>query len=718
MLFFRFAAIAALTLPLCGQTDWPVFGHDPGGLRYSSLKQINVANVSQLRRVWIFHSGRPGSEATPLVVNDVMYLATPNGVYALEPETGKVIWKFEASAVSLRGLSYWPGEKNTHPRVFVGSGSNMLGIDAITGKLAPGFGKEGLVDLKQGVMDPDLPDSRMAMQSPPAIYKNIIITGSNNTERAPSRGAYGDIRGWDARTGKLLWSFHTVPRKGEPGNKTWPDDAWRNRSGTNAWGFITVDVNRGLVFVPLGCPTSDFYGADRHGNGLYGNSLVALEAATGKLKWYQQLVHHDLWDYDLAAAPVLIDVRRNGRTIPAVAQITKMGLLFIFDRVTGRPIFGMEERAVPQSSVPGESTSPTQPFPVMPPPLARDTFQKAEMYNLTPEHAAFCEALWDRNKMFTGGPFTPLPVEGNALLFPSTLGGGNWGGLSVDPTLGYVFTNVMDLGQWGHMEKWQDPKTGQVTYRRNSEMGPYARFWDPKSHIPCQNPPFGELVAVNVNTGDIAWRVPLGTVDELEAKGIKNTGTLNLGGSIATAGGLIFIAATNDSRFRAFESKTGKELWVQKIDTNAHCVPITYEGKNGRQYVAVMAGGGGYFGAKPDDSLIAFSLPQANGTQTEQTTNLPSPPAVPSAQVVPGSAGLVQSQSNHVESGSALPNGTGKETLNRMCGGCHSLDVVTSQRHDKAGWSSVVEAMVARGATGTNAEVEQVIEYLTAHFGP
>jgi quinoprotein glucose dehydrogenase len=344
---------------------------------------------------------------------------------------------------------------------------------------------------------------------------------------------------------------------------------------------------------------------------------------------------------------------------------------------------------VPQSTVPGEKTSRTQPFPLKPPPLAKNEFRKDEMYNLTADHAAFCNALFERNKMFTEGPFTPMPLEGNALLFPSTLGGGDWGGLSFDPTLGYIFANIMDLGQWGHMEKWKDPKTGETTYRRTSEMGPYARFWDPKTRIPCQNPPFGELVAVNANTGDIAWRVPLGTIDELEAKGIKNTGTMNMGGSIATAGGLIFIGATNDSRFRAFDSKTGKELWVEKIPTSAHSVPITYQAKNGKQYVVIMAGGAGYFGATPDDSLIAFALGQG-----------PENPAAP------------------VKFGQTLPAGNGRDVVQRMCGACHPVEIVMRERHDRSGWANVVHAMVARGATGTDQEIQEVIDYLAAHLGP
>jgi len=592
-----------LSAALPAQNDWPTYGHDPGGQRYSPLTQITPANVGKLERIWTFHSGRPGSEATPLVIAGVMYVTATNGIFALEPETGKELWRYEAPNVTRRGLAYWPGDSTAHPRVYAGSGSNLLAIDVTTGKPAPGFGNEGLVDMKTGVLG-DLKDARLTMQSPPAIYKNIIITGSNNNEPAPSVGAYGDIRGWDARTGKLVWTFHTVPRPGEPGNDTWPEGGWKNRSGVNNWGLMTVDVERGFVFIPLGCPTSDFYGADRHGDGLYGNSLVALDAATGGLRWYRQLVHHDLWDYDVAAPPALIEIHRNGKTIPAVAQITKMGLLFVFDRTTGEPVFGMEERKVPQSAVPGEQTSPTQPFPLKPPPLAKLTFSPEDFYDSTPEHAAFCKALYQDQHMRSEGPFTPFGTEGNTLTWPSTLGGGNWSGVSYNPSLGYLFTNIMNLAQWGHMEK-----SGDITWNRTAAIGgAYGRFWEAANHIPCQKPPFGELVAIDMSTGDVAWKVPLGIVEELEARGVHNTGALNLGGSIATASGLVFIAATNDSRFRAFDARSGKELWAGKLDADGQATPITYMGRDGRQYVAVMAGGGSYWVAPPGDSLTAFAL--------------------------------------------------------------------------------------------------------------
>ena len=429
----RYAALLVLSTRAFAQTDWPSYGNDPGAMRYSPLRQIRTDNIERLKLAWTFRTGKPGAEAVPIVVDGVMYLTAPDGVYAIVPETGEFLWKYEAAPSALRGLAYWKGTAGLHSRVFAGNGPFLLSLDVTTGKPAPGFGNEGRVNLKEGVLG-DLKDGRYALDSPPAVFGDVVITGCANGEGSPAAGAYGDIRGWDARTGKLLWTFHTVPRPGEPGAETWPAGSWKNRSGTNVWGFFTLDVKRGIVYAPLGSPTSDFYGADRIGDGLYGNSLVALDARTGEKKWHRQLVHHDLWDYDLAAPPALFDIHRDGRVIPAVAQITKMGLLFVFDRVTGEPVYGMEERPVPQTSIPGEITSKTQPFPVKPPPLAKNTFRLEELYDRSPEHARFCKELFDSNQMKIGPPYTPLPLEGNSLFFPSTLGGGNWGGVSVDPS--------------------------------------------------------------------------------------------------------------------------------------------------------------------------------------------------------------------------------------------------------------------------------------------
>src|SRR5258708_25751240 len=436
-------------------------------MRFSSLRQIDAGNAARLKLAWTFRTGKSGSEAIPLVVDGVMYVTAPDGVYALVPETGELLWKYDAAPVALRGLAHWPGAGGLRGRVFAGNKYCVLALDVHTGKPAPGFGNEGRVDLKQGVLG-DLKDGRYELDSPPAVFGDIVITGCSNGEGSPSQGAYGDIRGWDAKTGKLIWTFHTVPRAGEPGSETWPSEAWKNRSGTNTWGFFTIDVKRGIVYAPLGAPTSDFYGADRTGDGLFGNSLVALDARTGQKKWHQQLVHHDIWDYDLSAPPALFDIHREGSVIPAVAPITKMGLLFVFDRVTGEPVYGMEEHPVPQTDVPGEVTAKTQPFPVKPPPLAKNTFRMEEMYNRSPEHARFCKELFETNQMKIGVPSTPLPLLANPLFFPSTLGGGNWGGVSIDPSLDFLFVNVMNVAQWGHMEK----KGSE--YVRKSAYGTYG----------------------------------------------------------------------------------------------------------------------------------------------------------------------------------------------------------------------------------------------------
>ena len=692
-----------LSLPAFAQTDWPSFGHDPGAMRYSPLDQINTRNVDHLKLAWTFRAERPGSEAIPVVIDGIMYFTAPDGVYALVPETGELLWKFAASPMALRGLAYWPGADGLHPRVFAGNGQFLLALDVTTGKPAPGFGNEGRVDLKAGVLG-DLKDGRYALESPPAVFGDIIITGCSNGEGRPSQGAYGDIRGWDAKTGNLLWTFHTVPRPGEFGANTWPPNAWKNRSGTNTWGFLTVDVKRGIVYVPLGAPTSDFYGADRLGDGLFGNTLVALDARTGVRKWHQQLVHHDLWDYDLAAPPALFDIHRQGRVIPAVAQITKMGLLFVFNRVTGEPVYGIEERPVPQTEIPGEVTSKTQPFPVKPPPLARNTFRSDEMYDRSPEQARFCKELFAANHMKIGVPYTPLPLEGNALFFPSTLGGGNWGGVSVDPDLGLLFVNVMNVAQWGHMEK------RGTEYIRTSAYGTYARFWNRETRIPCQNPPFGELIAVDLASGNIAWRSVLGRIEALEAIGVRNTGTLNLGGSIATAGGLVFIGATNDSRFRAFESKTGKLLWDTELEASAHTIPITYLGRDGRQYVAVMAtGGGAFLNGGSSNTLVAFALPEV--------PRKPLPESV--AKAVAAAAAAMRGQPKvGAFAPVALPPGGPKALVEKTCGtGCHSIEVVTSQRMNQKEWTAVVEAMVARGAPASDAEIKVISEYLAKIAG-
>ena len=581
-----------------------MYGHDSGGMRFSPLKQIDSENVNRLERAWTYHTGempaisgprgqrQTAFETTPLVVNGVLYLSTPaNRIIALEPESGRELWKFDLQANSKaplksrahRGVAYWPGDVNTPPRILFGTlDGRLLALNARTGQKVPGFGNEGEVDLKANVAA-KFPDAVYDETSPPAIVGDLVITGAEVPE-GPGHGPRGDVRAWNIRTGKLAWTFHTVPQPGEPGHETWEDDGWKDRTGVNVWTIITVDRARDLVFLAIGSPAYDFYGGDRKGANLYGNCLVALHAKTGKLSWYFQFVHHDIWDYDPPAPPALVNVHRNGADIPAVVQVTKMGLVFILDRRNGKPVFGVEERPMPASDVPGEAAWPTQPIPIKPPALSRATIKAEDVRDA-------CKEMF--SKLENHGRYTPYGLK-PTLVFPGTLGGATWSGLSFNPDLGYAFVNTNEVGAIGQMAK--QPAGSPTEYRRTSAAGDYARFWDADLH-PCQNPPWGLLTAINVNTGDIAWRAPLSGP--------------NIGGSIATAGGLVFLAATNDSHFRAFDARTGRELWSSAIDASGHATPVTYLGKDGKQYVAIAAGGGGFFGSAPGDALIAFRLPSS-----------------------------------------------------------------------------------------------------------
>ena len=627
--------ITGVCVPAFGQTDWPTYGHDPGSAHYSPLKQINTANVSELTRAWTFHmnaatdpsapapatpleggrggrGGRGGGggggrvETTPIVAGGMMYFPTPNGkIVALEPETGKQIWIADLGRTnaSTRGLEYWAGDNQSPATLFFGTNDGrLMALNAKTGKPVSGFGNNGSVNMKTADVDNGVPDANYSLSSPVKVYKNVVITGAR-VQEAPRLGYAGDDRGWDVHTGKLLWQFHSIPRPGEFGSDTWSADSWQGRSGANVWGLFSLDPELGLVYLPHGSPAPDFFGGDRPGANLFGNSLVALDALTGKRKWHFQAIHHDIYDFDLEAAPILFDMNRNGAKIPALALTSKTGLVFILDRRDGKPIYGVEERPVPESSVPGEVSWPTQPWPVKPAPLGRMSFKYPdEIAKVTPEHEAFCRDLYEKNEMHNDGPFTPYGLK-TTIQFPGTLGATNWHGGSYDPTLGYLFFNVLYLADVAKMI--QPTGTNVAPWIRNS----FSRFWNPENYWPCQAPPWGQMVAIDVNTGEYAWRVPLGIVEELEAKGVKDTGTMNMGGSFATAGGLVFIAATNDRHFRAFESKTGKVLWDVKMEAGAYATPITYQGKDGKQYVAIIAAGGGYYDRQPGDSVIAFALP-------------------------------------------------------------------------------------------------------------
>jgi quinoprotein glucose dehydrogenase len=455
----------------------------------------------------------------------------------------------------------------------------------------PGFGKEGIVDLKPGVAD-KFPDTPYHMSSPGALYKNLIITGAQGKEDDPE-GPAMDVRAWDLRSGKLVWTFHTIPHPGEQGYDTWPKDYWVTAGSPAHWGSATVDEQRGMIYLPIGQPAPQYFGGGRPGNNLFSSSIVALEAATGKLKWSFQLTHHDLWDYDAEAAPAMLDIVKDGKKIPVVVAVSKPGFMFFLDRDTGKSVYPVEERPVPQSDIPGEQSSPTQPFPSKPPALSRQGMTPDEIFKGEPAHEEFCRNLADKiGGVHSLGPYTPYSDKEYRVIFPGQQGGPNFGGVTVDPKLNYVILNSRNVAGMGIMQKSKEGDL--VSYRRFSPLGNgsfNARFWNPATQMPCQQPPWAELMAVNANTGDVAWRVPLGVNDEMEAKGIHDTGAFGQGGPIATAGGLTFIAGTIDKRFRAFDSKTGKMLWETKLDTEGHTSPMTYMGKNGKQYVIIFSSG-------------------------------------------------------------------------------------------------------------------------------
>ena len=509
-----------------------------------------------------------------------------------------------------RGVSFWPGDSNTAPRIVFGTDkAQLLALDAKTGQPVKDFGDNGVVDLGAGIVD-RFPHARYAITSPPVIYRDLVIVGPEVPE-GPSHGPPGDARAFSIRTGKLVWRFDPLLREEKSKASTWGPEGGKDRAGPGLWGFGTVDLQNGLIFLPIGNPADSFYGADRPGENLYANSVVALDAATGKLRWFYQMVHHDLFDYDIAAPPALITVTRDGQAVPALAEITKMGLLFILDRMTGTPIFGVQERPVPVSDVPGEKSWPTQPFPVKPPPLARNSVSESELSRLSPESRKFCADLL--SKYPNKGPYTPFLFQGSTV-FPSTMGGGNWGGVAFDPHLHLIFVNTSSFGSIGKMVKAPPgaPVDGinGMPYRNE---GGYARFVD-QDHYPCNQPPWGELSAVDADTGEIAWRVPLGSYDDLEQRGIRRTGAPNIGGPIVTAGQLVFIGATNDSHFHAMDSRTGKELWTAKLDAPGEATPITYWGRNGKQYVVIASGSAGHLRSvghddENADTVTAFALP-------------------------------------------------------------------------------------------------------------
>jgi quinoprotein glucose dehydrogenase len=552
---------------------------------------------------------RSAFETVPLVVDGVMYVSSSfHRLFALDAETGKILWQFDpkfdrSTRVVLhfsRGVTYWTDGKIKRI-LLADQQARLFSIDAASGRLDPAFGDNGVIDLKKGVAGA-YPNTPYGVTSPVTICRNTIVTGAWVADGDPL-GPAGDVRGWDVRTGREKWRFHTVPHPGEFGNETWAGDSWKDRTGANAWSIMSADEKLGLVYVPLTSPATDYYGGDRAGAGLFGDSLVALDCETGKRRWHFQTVHHNLWDYDLPAQPMLITVNHDDRKVDAVAQITKTGFVFLFDRATGKPLFDIEERPVPKSPAPGEQSWPTQPFPVKPPPFARQSFRIEELTNVTPESRAECQARIEGAEI-GGGLFRPV-TEKPTVYFPGTNGGANWGGGSFDPATGTLYVNSMDVGAF--MQLVKRPEGSKLAYRSKG----LGRFWD-SNNYPCQEPPWGSLTAIDMNKGEFRWRVRLGEFDELTKRGIPKTGAPNLGGSIVTAGGLVFIAATNDSKFRAFDKDTGEELWTTRLPASGHATPITYRGKSGRQFVAIAAGGGNKYNKNVDSKLVVFALPRGD----------------------------------------------------------------------------------------------------------
>ncbi len=616
---------AALTLlanaAIGADTDWPSFGQNLAANRYTTLKQITPANVQTLQQAWVYHL-KPASapqlrmsQDIPLVIGNVMYIVSPYGqAIALNATTGAEIWKYDLPDNDIptsqaRGAAYWPGGRGAPASIVFGSARGRLySLRASDGKPNTAFGENGIVNLKTPeVMQNGMQDTYI-LPSPPVVYKNLVITGAGPGEgpggSAGGKGPAGDTRAWDLRTGKLVWTFHTIPRPGEFGYDTWTPEAAEKRSGVNVWGYMTVDEKRGILYMPLGAPNNDMVGTDRPGNNLFSSSLVAVDANTGKYLWHFQVTHHDIWDMDTQSAPMLVDVKKDGKTIPAVITVNKNALMFVLDRVTGKPVFGVEERAVPQSEVPGEKTSPTQPFPVKPEQLSQGSISPETLYKGVPEHEAYCKKYVADNNMTLGSTYLPPGFNHFTVAPPGTQGGVNYYGGSFDPVRGLYVVNVNNLFQ--PMRIIQNPDGTYV----NTARPAIRRFWDNDKHLPCNSTPWGQLLAVNIHTGDIAWRTTLGVTESFPA-GQQETGRPGLGGPTVTASGLTFVAATDDNRFRAFETATGKNLWTVKLEASAESTPISYRGSDGRQFIAITATGGGLTGAKLEgDSVVAFALPK------------------------------------------------------------------------------------------------------------
>ncbi len=623
------ALVVAVTAAVATQAgrgrDWPVYGGDPGGQKYSPLTAITPANVAALRKVWEWKTGEqpnpqlgtfPGAfQNTPLMIDDVLYLSTPyNRVVALEAATGTELWAFDPRAYDdgqpasgqgfvHRGVAAWRDRGAL--RIFLNTRHRLICLDAKTGRPVTSFGTNGEIDLSAGLLWP-INKKHYANTSPPVIYKDLVILGSGVGDRLTYKNdPPGDVRAFDARTGKPAWSFHTIPQPGEFGNETWQDGAWKFTGHTNVWAPMTLDAERGLLYLPVSTPSNDYYGGRRKGQNLYGESLVCLDAATGKRKWHYQIVHHGLWDYDPASPPNLVTLRVNGRRIDAVVQLTKQGFAFVFDRVTGRPVWPIEERPVGQSDVPGEQTSPTQPFPTRPAPFTEQGVSLDDAFDLTPDLKTAAQAEMQKFKL--GPVYTPPSLQGT-FVRPGVWGGANWGGAAFDPETGTLYLKAINAGQVVRIEK-RDPTA--PTNRPGEVDADYVNRGLPgwfMDGLPLTKPPYARIVALDLNAGTIRWREAFGDYpavrQQLEKLGVaapEKLGAQGPAGLVVTKGGLIFVGG-GDRAFHALEKTTGRELWsAPTLETTG--TPMTYATASGRQFVVVATGRG------PEATLVAYALP-------------------------------------------------------------------------------------------------------------
>lgn len=667
-------------------TDWPVYGGAAENTHYSNLTQINRKNVKELKVAWSYDTGEKGGlQTSPIIVADVLYGITPTQkVFAVNAANGKLLWKFDSGMNATqpdRGLAYWSNERDK--RILVGVMNFLYALNASTGKPIASFGKAGRIDLRGGLgRNPER--QSVALTSPGIVYKDVIIVGGRNPETLPA--APGDIRAYDVRTGKLRWSFHTIPHPGEFGYETWPRDAWKYSGAANNWAGMAVDPKRGIVYVPTGSAAFDFYGADRVGDNLFANCLIALNAETGERIWHFQGVKHDLWDRDFPSPPVLLTVNREGKEIDAVAQTTKQGFVYLFDRVSGKPLFPIEYRKYPPSIVPGEVAASEQPLPTKPAPFARQVLSEEMLTTRTPEAHEW--ALENFRKFRSEGQFVPFSVGKETVVFPGFDGGEEWGGPAVDPETAILYLNANEMAWTGALaldNGENSPKSlymsqcsvchgenmtgsppampsligvgdrsspqqigttikngkgrmpafanfdddqlyalidflmsGKSKELPGSELPPpemkyrftgYHKFLDPDGY-PAIAPPWGTLSAINLNTGEYVWKINLGEYPELAAKGLKNTGTENYGGPVVTAGGLVFIGASDfDKKFRAYDKATGELLWETTLPFSGNATPATYA-VNGRQYVVIAAGGGKDPKSPSGGVYVAFALPK------------------------------------------------------------------------------------------------------------